>query len=98
MFERQYKIYLILAGDAAMKIGVSLNPEERLEELQTGNHLELRLIASFYCGSQKKSMRVEKDLHRILSKWHIRGEWFRPNLAKAVKVMIEMCGGNTRIK
>jgi len=92
MIPRMHKIYIILAGDEAMKIGLALDPEKRLEQLQIGNHRDLRLVAAFYAGSLMQSQKKEKDIHNILHKYHIRGEWFKPNLAKAVKVLIELCG------
>jgi hypothetical protein len=56
----------------ALKVGTSRShPQRRLEQLQTGNPNELRLVAWTMALS-------ERQVHRALRRWHIRGEWHRP--------------------
>jgi hypothetical protein len=55
------------------KIGISVNPEKRLGQLQTGNANEiaiLTLFESFYAN------KIEKTLHRKYKHLNKGGEWF----------------------
>lgn len=59
-----------------MKIGWALTPSDRLDSFQTGNPVELRMLA-FGPGSQED----EVELHSKFARSRIRGEWFRPTKA-----------------
>lgn len=75
-------VYFIAAGDRGpIKIGRARNVDKRLETLQTGNHLELILLATIYCHSSEHAAEVEHKLHRIFKKQRIRGEWFKRNIS-----------------
>lgn len=71
-----------------VKIGYSKNPEERLAELQTGNPIRLKLLATFP-GDAK----TEKGLHEAFAKYHWQGEWFRfdGHLKASVIALKEKC-------
>lgn len=60
----------------AVKIGVTSNTDRRLAELQTGNSRDLVLFAKHGPFSEKKAYQTEKLLHKRLSSYFIRGEWF----------------------
>lgn len=66
-------VYFIQAGESGpIKIGKTDNDvQERLRALQTGNHVELRVLA-------KSRLLSESRLHSIFCHLCIRGEWFRP--------------------
>lgn len=66
-------IYFISNGTYT-KIGKADNPEKRIKELQTGcpETLEIKLVID---GDEEK----ENMLHKALSKYRIRGEWFHLN-------------------
>jgi len=66
-------IYFITDG-AYTKVGVALEPEKRLRELQTGNPFDLR-IAKTIEGSYEE----ESKLHSVLQLYRMRGEWFEWN-------------------
>ena len=77
------KVYLIGAYTrkeriAAIKIGIAREPMRRLAELQTGNHLELRVIATWTAKSDRYALDVEQWAHRVFQKYRISGEWFKP--------------------
>lgn len=55
----------------AVKIGTSVDPDERLAQLQTGSDCPLRLLGSVSGGRD-----VERLLHSVLKEFHLRGEWF----------------------
>lgn len=69
-------VYFAQAGDArgAIKIGISGDVKKRLESLQTGNHLPIRLLASF---EHAHAARIESELHALFADCRLEGEWFR---------------------
>jgi hypothetical protein len=67
-------VYFIRAGeDGPIKIGFADDAATRLRELQTGNHLDLRIVATREGGRTQEAL-----LHDYLDEDCIRGEWFRP--------------------
>jgi hypothetical protein len=62
------------------KIGISNNPEKRLENLQTSNARELSLELKLGPFSEQEAFNLEKKLHKIFDKYHIRGEWFKNHI------------------
>lgn len=71
-------VYCIEALDdrtLAYKIGVASHVGRRVAEMQTSNHALLRIVTDFPCHHDT---RVESFLHSLLTQFHIRGEWFRP--------------------
>lgn len=70
-------VYFVRAGNTGpIKIGVAVNVDNRLKTLQTGNHLELRLVAKIKCRSKADAYSMERNLHKKFKGKHIRGEWF----------------------
>jgi hypothetical protein len=64
-------VYAIWDGEA-VKIGTSkVQPRSRMADLQTGNSRQLVLLA--YTASA-----TEREVHRRLARWRLRGEWFGP--------------------
>jgi transcriptional regulator with XRE-family HTH domain len=59
-------------GADAVKIGQAIDPRSRLVELQSSNHLPLRLIKTV-----DGSYDVERALHERFAASRIRGEWYR---------------------
>lgn len=65
-------VYFVLdESSVAVKIGCTLRPEERFEELQKLNANELRFLL-IISGTTKR----EKRLHAKFSKYRIHSEWF----------------------
>jgi len=64
-------LYFIGCGDA-VKIGVSSDPNGRLEALATGAPGRLHLIAMI-----PKSGHLESKCHKKIAHLHIHGEWFQ---------------------
>jgi len=83
--KREYKIYLIHCKIINFyKIGISVNPQKRLKQLQTGTPYELSVV---YIHESKFPFKVEKILHNSLSSKKVtenykydfeklKGEWF----------------------
>lgn len=64
-------LYFIKCGDA-VKIGMSSDPESRMQTLATGAPGKLFLLAKI-----PNSGGLEAECHKKLSHIHITGEWFR---------------------
>lgn len=58
----------------AIKIGYSMNPTERLKELQTGYPDTLKILLII-----PGDLNTEKALHRKFEGSRLKGEWFRPD-------------------
>lgn len=69
-------VYFMQAGGAhgAIKIGHSHNAERRLEQLRTGNHLPVEMLAKFI---RADAPFVERQLHAVFAHLRLEGEWFR---------------------
>lgn len=63
-------VYAIQSGEA-IKIGWAADPVRRLSELNVGSPGTHRLL-----GFVEATKSQERELHRLLSPWRIRGEWF----------------------
>jgi hypothetical protein len=79
-------IYFIQSGeDGPIKIGLSHDPTKRLPQLQTGNHVDLRLRHVI-----PGDLGVEQTLHERFEPARIRGEWFG---LEYLPVIITFAGG-----
>lgn len=58
------------------KIGYSIDPDKRLNDLQIGCPFELRLIGCIKCGNPQKAQQLESHLHRRFRSQRAYGEWF----------------------
>jgi hypothetical protein len=67
-----YAIYEV--GSDKYKIGHGINPERRLQQLQTGNGTKLTIYAKLYFEDR---ITAERILHSIFSAYRRSGEWFR---------------------
>lgn len=87
-------VYFIQAGgnDGPIKIGIASDPDERLGNMQIGNHEELFMLAVV-----PGTVAMERDLHDRFAAGRIRGEWFaadtpglRAEIRRAVQLEAEM--------
>lgn len=71
-------VYFIQCGDTGLvKIGWTSGPVcTRIEALQTGCPLPLRLIAEYRLPSEHLARSCERWFHRALQHVRVRGEWF----------------------
>jgi predicted GIY-YIG superfamily endonuclease len=60
-------VYVITAEDTAVKVGVSVNPGQRLAQLQTGQHLDLRIYWAMRLP-RSAAGKLERAVHRFLRK------------------------------
>jgi hypothetical protein len=71
MVWRQW-VYFIQSGrGGALKIGVAVDVNKRLETLRVGNPADLIVRGAIRGGYAE-----EKHLHRLFGKLRMRGEWF----------------------
>jgi hypothetical protein len=77
-------VYIIGADGHPVKIGIALEPEKRLKEIQTGFPHRLRIYVQVEAFGGL-APRVEREAHRMLTQHRLHGEWFdcSPELAEA---------------
>ena len=68
-------VYLIQMGrNRAYKIGISNDPQKRLESMQTANPYKLKLLHTIKADN---AATAEEELHRLLYATRMEGEWFK---------------------
>lgn len=75
-------IYIITDGEF-IKIGWAMSVELRRCDLQCGNVRKLSVLVSAY-GSQEK----KRAMHKVLRRYHVRGEWFEMSALRKAKQML----------
>ena len=86
-----YFITTINKGNTPIKIGVSINPESRIKELQTGNPFKLKIIKTVPCLTKSAAYALESALHQITKTTNkkMTGEWFK--IYQPIDSLIGMC-------
>jgi len=59
-----------------VKIGVTNNPEKRIETMQTGSPLPLQLDRVVWCMGRSDAGLLERSMHQLYKKQRLHGEWF----------------------
>lgn len=90
--ERVVYVYVVgLRGASTpIKVGVASNVEIRLSTLQVGNHLELELKYAHECSGQAVAEKLERRIHQLLQKQHLRGEWFTVEASAVAAALQEL--------
>lgn len=74
-------VYFIRAGNSgAIKIGMAVNIERRINTLQAGNAFKLQVLALIPCDCREEALHLEQRIHKFFAKQRIRGEWFQGNI------------------
>lgn len=85
-------VYFITCRQTGMvKIGCAYDPFDRLRTLQIGSPTKLK-IEALLKGSNKR----EREIHKLLAKHRVRGEWFR--ICPAIEAIIKEVAKPTRRK
>ena len=71
-----YFIQETIGRHAPIKIGVAINVQQRLKDLQTSNPRQLEIYTVLGPMIKMQAFDVEKRLHHKFRRHHIRGEWF----------------------
>ena len=66
-------VYVVTGGPRHVKIGISVDIENRLPQLQTGCPYRVQLVQSWQTREARK---VESRAHTALAKYRSMGEWF----------------------
>jgi len=74
-------VYFISAGSGPIKIGLSDNPSQRLNELQTAHYKKLYLLYTIECTSRSEAYKLESAFHRWYSEVRLMNEWFSIDIA-----------------
>lgn len=84
------RVYFISADDGPVKIGLTNNPEQRLEHLQTGSPYRLKLLAVIRAGRS-----LERAYHSYFDGSRLNGEWFArsPDLMGEIAYWSAKCRG-----
>lgn len=81
-------IYIITDG-SAYKIGISIDPDCRIKELQTGSAKNLKLLHTFKVP-KKDVFALEKECHNIaVKRFAKRGEWFHGATEFAIRLIVD---------
>lgn len=70
-------IYFISDNNGHIKIGVTEDVTRRMQQLQTGNAMELSLIHSIRMNSMSDAYDLETILHRTFDEYQVKNEWYR---------------------
>ena len=74
-------LYVIQAVNGGpVKIGMSRNPDNRVEELQPGSPFPLQVIRVY-----PHQGRYERSVHKALSQWRLHGEWFEEDVVEHIE-------------
>jgi hypothetical protein len=83
-------IYVIFSGNAPMprsKIGISLNPHARAQDISAGSPWTVRLIKAWEVPADQ-ARSIEKEVHESLKDKRVRGEWFRVTTGTAMQAVL----------
>lgn len=73
-------VYILKSGDF-FKVGISVNVERRIRELQTGSPHLIELLALKWCGNPARhndqASAIERQIHKEVSEYNSYDEWFR---------------------
>ena len=82
-----YFVYVIASGAGPVKIGISRDVRFRLSQLQHASAFPLRLAFAEMMDSEIDARIVEKNCHKRLRAYRLRGEWFDSGVDAAVSVV-----------
>lgn len=82
-------VYLIAAieFEGRHKVGISIDPERRLEELQKSQPMAIQLLETWGFEGRTKARNVERKAHEALVEFHVAGEWFDVSRETAVSAI-----------
>lgn len=82
---RKYYLYAI-ATRYEVKLGFSCDISKRIKTFQTARVERLKCIWEYYAGREEgEAKKQEKKLHRYCKKYHLSGEWYKPECMTLVK-------------
>jgi hypothetical protein len=88
-------VYVIGRRGGPCKVGVSADPAERLQAVQTGCAFEVAVWGQFPFASRLLAIRFERRAHAALGRHRLAGEWFDVEPETAIGA-IETAPGYTK--
>lgn len=82
-------VYLMVRCDGLVKIGVALDPVERMLQLERAQPNRLRLLRFYAVAGADQ---LERLLHRALAHAQVKGEWFNLDAKAACEVLDRVAG------
>lgn len=89
-------VYVIDAGDAGVKIGISGKPKKRAHSLRTSTSHRIDIFKTWALKNTDAARSVEKAAHKALRQFRLRGEWFSIRPQEAVAVIEHIMAGDER--
>ena len=89
----QPNLYIEVNSELYFKVGIATDIGKRLLSLQTGNPFEINLYYEKYF--KDNVFKIEKECHKSIYSYNIRGEWFKIDMDKAneIKLYLESLNG-----
>jgi len=82
--EKRHYLYAISDGEF-IKVGMSSCVDRRIKQLQTSSPKCLSKVWACYAGENDKEARSqEKKLHRAISRYSVKGEWFNSDCMRII--------------
>jgi hypothetical protein len=72
-------VYFVQHNSGPIKIGVAIDIERRVDELQIANPFPVFLLGSIWFDEVREAYRCERELHFKFKDCRVRGEWFEPS-------------------
>lgn len=72
-------VYFIRDTLGHIKIGVTINVRNRINQLQTANPMKLEFYYGMHVKSIDDAAIIEKELHDKFKDFRLNGEWFKEN-------------------
>lgn len=98
---KTHYVYFIEAGSfrkSPVKIGVTIDIDARIKNLQTGNPYPLKCKALIECKSRKEAYNLESYLHHRLKRFRLEGEWFKSEYFNLKKLLGEYVRERVKVK
>ena len=91
-----YVYFIQVVDKDILKIGKSLKPNKRFNSLNTSTHnsLELEWLIEY----DEKEENLERDLHKLFSKYRSKGEWFNISMEDVFDILDNNGYSNRLIK
>src|SRR6185503_4362187 len=77
-------IYVMTAGTRHVKVGVSIDVEERVKAVQTGCPFKVQIARQWV---SRDAYKIERLAHMALAKYRKAGEWFDVPSKAAIEIV-----------
>lgn len=78
-------VYVLLANDKTVKIGITTNPYRRISQIETASGKDIiKWELTKPCSNFKD---IERYLHKEFKKYRLKGEWFNVNFTDVIEVL-----------